>query len=61
MAGFVGDMDMEERVAEVTVSVVRPTALPKVAVMLVVPGVKALAKPPLFTVATEVFEDAQAA
>ncbi len=61
MAGFVGDMEMEERVAEVTVSVVRPTAFPKVALMVVFPGDKAMAKPPLFTVATEGFEDAHAA
>ena len=55
MAGLVGDTDMEERVAEVTVSVVLPTVLPLVAVMVVVPVPKALAKPLLFTVATEVF------
>jgi hypothetical protein len=61
MAGLVGDTDMEERVAEVTVSVVRPTVLPLVALMVVVPGRKALAKPLLFTVATEVFEEVQAA
>lgn len=61
MVGLVGEIDMEERVADVTVSVVRPTVLPKPAVMVVVPGAKALAKPPLFTVATEVFEEVQTA
>ena len=60
-AGLVGDTDREERVAEVTVSVVLPAVLPEVAVIVVVPGPKALARPLLFTVATEVFEEAQAA
>ena len=61
MAGFAGDTDTEERAAEVTVSVVLPSLPPYVAVMVVVPGCKATAKPALFTVATEVFEEAQAA
>ncbi len=61
MAGLVGDTDVEERIEEVTVSVVLPAVLPKVAVMVVVPDIKALAKPLLFTVATEVFEEVQVA
>jgi len=61
IAGFVGDTDMEERVEEVTVSVVLPAVLPKVAVIVVVPGIKAIAKPLLFTVATEAFEEVQVA
>lgn len=61
MAGLVGDIDMEERVSEVTVSVVLPRVLPLLAVMVVVPARKALAKPLLFTVATEVFEEVQEA
>lgn len=51
---------MEDRIAEVTVSVVLPDMLPFVAVMVVGPGFKAVAKPPLFTVATEGFEEVQA-
>jgi len=61
MAGLFGDTDMEERAEEVTVSVVFPAVLPKVAVMVVVPGIKAFAKPRLSTVATEAFEEVQAA
>ncbi len=59
--GLCGDTDTEERIAEVTVSVVCPTVLSEAAEMVVVPGFKAFAKPLLFTVATEVFEEVQEA
>ncbi len=59
MDGFVGVTDMEDRVAEVTVSVVLPDVFSKVAVMVVVPGFKPMATPLPFTVATEVFDDVQ--
>ncbi len=60
MARLFSDTDIEERGAEVTVSVVLPTVVPEVAVMVVVPARKAVAKPLLFTVATEIFEEVQA-
>ncbi len=50
---------MEDRVAGVTVRVVLPEILPKVAVMVVVPATKAVARPLLLTVATEVFDEVQ--
>lgn len=60
MDGLLGVTDMEDRLAEVTVSIVFPDMLPEVAVMVVVPGFKATAKPLPFTVATEVLEEVQA-
>ncbi len=57
--GLLGVIDMEDRVAEVTVSVVFPDVLPKVAVMVVVPGFRPTARPLPFTVATEEFEELQ--
>ena len=50
---------MEDRVAGVTVRVVLPEILPKVAVMVVVPAARAVARPLLLTVATEVFDEVQ--
>ncbi len=50
---------MEDRGAEVTVSVVPPETSPKVAVMIVVPAVKPLDKPLLLTVATAVLDELQ--
>ena len=52
---------MEDRVAGVTVRVVLPEILPKVAVMVVVPAARAVARPLLLTVATEVFDEVQVA
>jgi hypothetical protein len=50
---------MEERVAEVTVRVVLPEILPEVAVMVAVPAATAVARPLLFTVATDVLDELQ--
>ena len=52
MIGLLGVTDMEDRVAEVTVRVVLPKVLPNLAVIVVVPAARAVAGPPLFTVAT---------
>ena len=54
-----GDTDMKERAAEVTVSVVVPAVFPEVAVMVVVPGCRAFAKPRPSTVATAALEEVQ--
>ena len=59
MDGLLGVTAMEDRVPEVTVSVVFPDLLPEVAVMVAVPGFKPVARPRPFTVATEVFEEVQ--
>jgi len=50
---------MEDRVAGVTLRVVFPEMLPKVAVMVDVPTATAVARPLLFTVAADAFEDPQ--
>jgi hypothetical protein len=50
---------MEDSVAGVTVRVVLPEIPPKVAVMVVVPAARAVARPLLLTVAAEVFDEAQ--
>jgi hypothetical protein len=50
---------IEERVAAVTVRVVLPEILPEVAVMVEVPAARAVAKPLLLTVATEVLDELQ--
>jgi hypothetical protein len=54
-----GVTDMEDRVAEVTVRVVLPGILSKVAVMVAVPTATAVARPLLLTVATDVLEEVQ--
>jgi hypothetical protein len=59
MLGVVGVTDMEIRVAEFTVKVVLPEILPEVAVMLVEPAEKAVARPLLLTIATAVFDERQ--
>ena len=59
MLGLAGVTNMEDRVTEVTVRVVLPAILPEVAVMVVVPPVMAVARPLLFTVATEGFDELQ--
>ena len=56
---------MEDRVADVTVRAVSPVRLvlpklvPEVAVMFAVPGARAVAKPVLLTVATDVLDEVQ--
>ena len=55
--GLAGVTVMEDRVAVVTVRVVPPETSPKVAVMIVLPAARPLAKPLLSTVATAVLED----
>jgi hypothetical protein len=57
--GMDGITATDDRVAEVTVSVVVPEILPEVAVMLVAPAVTAVARPLLLTVATEVLDELQ--
>ena len=59
MVGLAGVTVMEERLADVTVRMVPPEISPKVAVMIVVPAARPLAKPLLLTVATAVLEDRQ--
>jgi hypothetical protein len=58
--GLAGVTDMEDRVAEVTVRVVFPETLPKVAVMVVVPTETPVARPLLFTIAADVLDEVQA-
>ena len=57
--GLAGVTNMEERVAELTVKVVLPEILPEVAVILVEPAEKAVARPLLLTVATDGSEELQ--
>ena len=59
MLGAVGVTAMEDRVAGVTVRVVLPEILPKVAVMVVVPAETAVARPLILTVATDMLEEVQ--
>ena len=68
MPGLAGVKDMEDRIAEVTVRVVlavpaleRLLRMEEVAVMVVVPGEMAVARPLPLTVATDVFEEDQVA
>jgi len=57
--GLAGVIAMEDRVAEVTVRVVLSETAPEVAVMVVVPTVRAVARPLLLTTATEVSDELQ--
>ena len=57
--GSAGVIAMEDRVAEVTVRVVLAETVPEVAVMVVVPAVRAVARPSLLTTATEVSDEVQ--
>jgi hypothetical protein len=57
--GSAGVIVMEDRVAEVTVRVVLSEIVPEVAVMVVVPAVRAVARPLLSTTATEVSDELQ--
>ena len=59
MLGLAGVTDMEDKVAEVTVRVVLPEILPEMAVMVAVPAEKAVARPLLLTVTTNVFDELQ--
>jgi hypothetical protein len=54
-----GITDIEERVAEVTVTVVLPRMLPEAAEMIAVPAATAGARPLLLIVATDVSEELQ--
>jgi hypothetical protein len=54
-----GVIDMEDRAAEVTVSVPLPEAIPEVAVTIVAPAARAAARPLLSTVATRVLDELQ--
>ena len=58
--GFAGVTAIENRVAAVTVIVVDPLTLHEVAEIVEVPAFKAEAKPPAFTVAVAVLDEAQA-
>jgi hypothetical protein len=57
--GLAGVSDMEDRVAEGTVRVVLPEIKYEAAVIVAVPGATAVARPLLFTVATDVLDDLQ--
>jgi hypothetical protein len=57
--GLAGVSDMEDRAAEGTVRIVLPEIKYEAAVMVVVPGAMPLARPLLFTVATDVLDDLQ--
>ena len=59
MLGLAGVTDMEDRVAEVTVRVAFPEVAPEAAVMVVIPGAMAVAKPLLSTAATDVLDEVQ--
>jgi hypothetical protein len=59
MIGLAGVTAMEDRVEEVTVRVVLPEIVPKVAVMAAVPAETAVARPLLLMVATDVLEEFQ--
>jgi hypothetical protein len=65
--GLVGVTDMEDKDAEITVRTVLPKEGPvekllgmvEVAVMVVIPGARAVARPLLLTVATDVLDELQ--
>ena len=59
MLELAGVTTMEDKAVEVTIRVVPPETGPEVAVMIVVPGVRPLAKPVMLTVATSVLDDCQ--
>jgi len=56
-----GVTEIDVKTAAVTVNVVEPPIFPEVAVMVAVPGATPLARPVLFTVATDVAEEAHLA
>jgi len=59
MLGLAGVTDIEDRVAEVTVRVAFPEVAPEAAVMVVIPGAMAVAKPLRSTAATDVLDEVQ--
>ena len=59
MLGFVGDTEMDNRVAAVTVRLVVPKILPAKALMVTVPGERGVTRPLLLTITTAVFEECQ--
>jgi hypothetical protein len=54
-----GVTEIEVKTAAVTVNVAEPLIVPEVAVMVVLPGAKLVASPPVLTVAIEVAEEVQ--
>jgi hypothetical protein len=54
-----GVIEIEVNTAAVTVKVAEPLIAPEVAVMVVLPGAKLVASPPVLTVAIEVAEEVQ--
>jgi hypothetical protein len=56
-----GVIEIEVNTAAVTVKVAEPLIAPEVAVMVVLPGAKLVASPPVLTVAIEVAEEVQVA
>jgi hypothetical protein len=59
MLGFVGVTEMDKSVAGFTVRVVDPDMVPDVTVIVVVPAVTDVARPPALIVATPVLEEVQ--
>ena len=57
--GLAGVTAMEDRIAGATVRVVFPEILPEVAEIVDVPTATAVARPLLFTVATDILDDLQ--
>jgi hypothetical protein len=60
MLGFMGVTPIDTRVAAVTARVVDPDTLPRVAVIVVVPGLTAVASPALLMEAMAALADFQA-
>jgi hypothetical protein len=54
-----GVTEIEVNTAAVTVKVAEPLIAPEVAVMVVLPGAKLVASPPVLTVAIEIAEEVQ--
>jgi len=59
MSGKMGVTDMEVKVAEVMVRVALPDIPPEVAVMVTAPWARPVARPVLFIVAADGFDEAQ--
>ncbi len=57
--GSTGAKTTEDRVAELTVSAVLPETFAELAVMVAVPGAAVMARPLLFTVAADIFDEFQ--
>jgi hypothetical protein len=56
-----GVIEIEVNTAAVTVKVAEPLIAPEVAVMVVLPGAKLVASPPVLTVAIEIAEEVHVA